>query len=185
MASSLYQRVSADPLSRISPAAGIVGSVVIGADSSVFAGAQLRGDCGQSIRIGARTNIQEGAIIHVSEGHDAVIGDDVTIGHGAIIHGCTIESGVLIGMGAIVLDGATIRTGSLIGAGALVTGGKDFPENSLIIGSPAKAVRTLDEDEVEKMVRTNAREYLQVSKDMVEAGALFNPDETLTFQVGA
>lgn len=185
MAAHVYRRVQADPTSYISPAAGIIGSVTIGAASSVFAGAQLRGDCGQTITIGARTNIQEGVLIHVSPENGTIIGDGVTLGHGAIIHGCTIEDDVLVGMGATVLDGATIRRGSLVGAGALVTSGKDFPENSLILGSPARAVRTLSEQDVETMIRANAREYIEVGNDMVAEGMMFNPDETFTFQIGA
>ena len=185
MASPTYRCVKADPSSYISPAAGIIGSVTIGPESSVFAGSQLRGDCGCSIVIGSRTNIQEGCLIHVSPKCDTVIGDDVTLGHGAIVHGCTIEDSVLIGMGAIVLDRARIRRGSLVGAGALVTSGKDFPENSLILGSPARAVRTLSEEEVETMIKSNAKEYLNTCEDMLAEGMMFHPDGSFTAQIGA
>ncbi len=167
--SSLYRNVTAHPSACLSPAAGIIGTVTIGAAPRAFAGAQLR----------------ENATIHVARGADCVIGNDVTVGHGAIVHGCTLEDHTLVGMGAIVLDGARIRTGSLVAAGALVTGGKDFPENSLIMGSPAKAVRTLSPEEVERMVKLNAAEYVQVAKDMVAEGMLFHPAADFDCQIGA
>ena len=185
MAESTYRRVKADPTSCISPAAGIVGDVELRAHSSVFAGAQLRGDCGQRIVVGERSNVQEGAVLHVGHENPCIVGDDVTVGHGAIVHGCTLEDNVLVGMGAVVLDGARIRRNSLVGAGALVTGGKDFPENSLILGSPAKAVRTLAADEVERLISSGAREYVSVSEEMVAEGMMFHPDGAFCGQTGA
>ena len=181
---SSYQNVSADPTCCISPAAGIIGTVVLGKESSVFAGAQLRGDCNQIIRIGSQSNVQENAVLHVSPGHDCIVGSNVTVGHGAILHGCTVEDGALIGMGAIVLDGARSPSGCLVAAGSLVTGSKPLPPNSLVMGSPARVARTLTDDEVERLVLTNAREYLEVSQTMVEQGVLFHPQPDFCGQIG-
>ena len=174
---SIYQNVSAHPSAALSPLAGIVGDVRIGPNVCILAGAQLRGDCGQHIEIGAGSNIQENATIHVGQSSSTVIGKNVTIGHAAILHGCTVEDDALIGMGSIVLDGAHIRSGSLVAAGALVTGGKDFPENSLIMGSPARVVRELSPEEVESMVKRNAAEYRQVATDMLSEGVLEHPTQ--------
>lgn len=178
-----YRNVSADPTACISPSAGIIGSVEIGPRASIFAGAQLRGDDGRKIVVGEESNVQELACIHVSPASDTIIGKRVTIGHGAIIHGCTIEDDALIGMGATVLDGALITSGCLVAAGALVTGGKTFPNNSLIMGSPAKAVRTLTDEEVESMVRANARGYLEVCEEMIEQGMMFHPGPDFNCQI--
>jgi carbonic anhydrase/acetyltransferase-like protein (isoleucine patch superfamily) len=104
----------------------------------------LRGDT-ETISIGARSSIQEGSTLHTDLGFPLDIGEDCTIGHNAILHGCSIGDGSLVGMGAIVLNGAKIGRGCLVGAGALVTEGKVFPDGSLIVGSPAKVMRALDE----------------------------------------
>ena len=128
----------------IAPGAHVIGRVTLGEAVGVWFGAVLRGD-NEPMRVGARTNIQEHAVVHSDPGAPATIGEDVTVGHRAIVHGCTIGDRTLIGMGAIVLNGAVIGNDCLVGAGALVTEGKTFPDGSLIIGSPAKAVRALDE----------------------------------------
>ena len=128
----------------IAPDANIVGDVVVEAGASVWFGATLRGD-NERITVGAGSNVQEGCILHTDMGFPLVIGADCTVGHGAILHGCTLGDTVLVGMGATVLNGAVIAAASLVGAGALVTEGKTFPERSLIVGAPAKAVRQLDE----------------------------------------
>ncbi len=127
----------------IAPGAQVMGKVRLGEDASIWFNAVLRGD-NDWINIGARSNVQDGCVLHVDPGFPMMIGADVTIGHNAIVHGCTVEDGALIGMGAIVLNGARIGKGCLVGANALVTEGKEFPDNSLIVGSPARAVRTLD-----------------------------------------
>ncbi len=127
----------------IAPSAHIIGRVILGADCGIWFGAVLRGD-NEAITLGARTNIQEGSTLHTDMGSPLTIGEDCTIGHNAILHGCTIGAGTLVGIGAIVLNGARIGSGCLVGAGALVTEGKSFPDHSLIVGSPAKAIRTLD-----------------------------------------
>jgi carbonic anhydrase/acetyltransferase-like protein (isoleucine patch superfamily) len=134
----------------IAPSADLIGDVVLGEEASVWFGAVIRGD-NTAITIGARTNVQEGAVMHSDAGVPLTIGANVTIGHQAMLHGCTIGDGVLVGMGATVLNGAVIGEGCLIGAGALVTEGKIFPPRSLIVGAPAKAIRTLDEATVERL----------------------------------
>lgn len=178
-----YHDVTAHPTSCISPSAGIIGSVEIGPGVSIFAGAQLRGDDSGKIFIGEDSNVQELACIHVAPGNNTVIGKRVTIGHGAIVHGCTIEDDALVGMGAIILNGAVITSGCLVAAGALVPGGKTFPNNSLIIGCPAKVVRTLTDDEVEAMVKDNARGYMEVREEMIEQGMMFHPGPDFNCQI--
>lgn len=135
----------------------VIGRVELGPDSSVWPGAVLRGD-NEPIKLGRGSNAQDGAILHTDPGYACVIGENVTIGHQAMLHGCTIEDGALIGIQAIVLNGAVIGKESLVGAGALVTEGKVFPPRSLILGSPAKAVRELTDEEVQGMQR-NADTY--------------------------
>ena len=126
----------------IAPDANVIGNVSLGVDVGVWFGVTIRGD-NEKISIGARSNVQEGCIFHTDNGFPLTIGADCTIGHGAILHGCTLGNGVLIGMGAVILNGAHIPDGCLVGAHALVTEGKVFAPNSLIVGSPAKAVKEL------------------------------------------
>ena len=142
----------------IAPDAHVIGRVRLGLDVGIWFGAVLRGD-NEPIEVGERTNVQEGARLHADPGFPLTIGPDVTVGHHAIVHGCTVGTGCLIGMGAAVLNGARIGAGCLVGAGALVTEGKEFPDNSLIVGAPAKAVRTLDAAAAEKL-RASARHYV-------------------------
>jgi carbonic anhydrase/acetyltransferase-like protein (isoleucine patch superfamily) len=131
-------------------------------DTSVWFGAVLRGD-NEWIELGERSQIQDNATLHTDPGFPLTIGPDCVIGHNVILHGCTIGARSLIGMGAIVLNGARIADNCLVGAGALVTEGKTFPENSLIVGSPARAVRTLDEA-ARKMIAAAADVYVRRSK---------------------
>lgn len=147
-----------DPGCWIAPSAELIGDVRLGADVSVWFGAVVRGD-NTPMLIGARSNVQEGAMLHSDPGAPLTIGSDCTIGHHAILHGCTIGDRVLIGMGAIVLNRAVIGEGSIVGAGALVTEDKIFPPNSLIVGSPAKVVRTLD-DKAEVALLASAAHYV-------------------------
>ena len=128
----------------IAPNAHVIGNVRIGRDVGIWFGAVLRGD-NELLDIGERTNIQEGALLHTDPGYPLVVGPGATIGHHAIVHDCTIGDNSLIGMGATLLNGVKIGANSLVGAGALVTEGKEFPDGSLIVGAPAKAVRALDE----------------------------------------
>lgn len=142
----------------VAPDAHVIGRVRLGADVGVWFGAVLRGD-GEPLEVGERTNIQEGAMLHADPGFPLTIGPDVTVGHHAILHGCTVGAGALIGMGATVLNGARIGAGCIVGANALVTEGKEFPDNSLVVGAPAKAVRTLDGAAAEKL-RASALHYV-------------------------
>ncbi len=129
----------------IAPSAAVIGKVRLKSDTSVWFGAVLRGD-NEWIELGERSQVQDNATLHTDPGFPLAIGPDCVIGHNVILHGCMIGSNALIGMGAIVLNGARIGAYSLVGAGALVTEGKSFPERSLIVGAPARAVRTLDDD---------------------------------------
>src|ERR1700675_3123052 len=124
--------------------ATLIGKVRLQLDASVWFGAVLRGD-NEWIELGERSQIQDNATLHTDMGFPLTIGADCVIGHNVILHGCTIGERVLIGMGAIVLNGARIGAGSLVGAGALITEGKEFPEKSLIVGAPARVMRTLDD----------------------------------------
>jgi carbonic anhydrase/acetyltransferase-like protein (isoleucine patch superfamily) len=128
----------------------VIGRVRLGIDVGVWFGAVLRGD-NELIDIGEATNIQEHAVLHTDMGFPLVTGRGCTIGHGAILHGCRLGDHVLIGMGATVLNGASIGAESLVGAGALVTEGKEFPPRSLIVGSPARAIRSLDDAAAERL----------------------------------
>jgi carbonic anhydrase/acetyltransferase-like protein (isoleucine patch superfamily) len=128
----------------VAPSASVIGRVRLKTDTSIWFGAVLRGD-NEWIELGERSQIQENCTLHTDPGFPLTIGPDCVIGHNVVLHGCTIGPNALVGMGAIVLNGAKIGAYSLIGAGALVTEGKSFPERSLIVGSPARAIRTLDE----------------------------------------
>jgi carbonic anhydrase/acetyltransferase-like protein (isoleucine patch superfamily) len=150
----------------VAPNATVVGAVTLGEESSVWFGATLRGDI-NSISIGARSNIQDGAVVHVADAFGTRIGDLVTVGHSAIVHACTIEDEVLVGMGAIVMDGARVGARSMIGAGALVTGGTQIPAGSLVLGSPAKVVRALTEQEQES-IQEWALRYVTLSRSYIE-----------------
>lgn len=150
----------------VAPSADVIGNVKIGADSSIWFGTVIRGDV-HKIRIGKRTSIQDLSMVHVthykkedmSDGNPTIIGDDVTIGHKVMLHGCTIGNGCLIGMSATILDGAEIGEGSIVGANSLVTSNKKFPPHSLIMGSPAKVVKSLSKDEVQGLIE-HARRYV-------------------------
>ncbi|WP_429815861.1 gamma carbonic anhydrase family protein [Ensifer sp. B1-9] len=152
---SLRPQTPSDGSYWVAPDANVIGQVEIGDEVGIWFGVTLRGD-NEPIRIGARTNLQENVVIHVDPGFPVTIGEGCTIGHGAIIHGCTIGENSLIGMGATVLNGAKIGRNCLVGANALVTEGKEFPDNSLIVGAPAKAIRTLDDAAVEGLKRSAA-----------------------------
>jgi carbonic anhydrase/acetyltransferase-like protein (isoleucine patch superfamily) len=142
----------------IAPNATVIGRVELAEDVGVWFNTVLRGD-NEPIVIGARSNIQEGVMIHTDPSHPVSVGKDCTIGHHAIIHGCTIGDNSLVGMGATILNGAKIGNNCLVGANALVTEGKEFPDNSLIVGSPAKAIRVLDDEAVENL-RQSAERYV-------------------------
>ncbi|QIT53897.1 gamma carbonic anhydrase family protein [Aquisalimonas sp. 2447] len=145
----------------------VIGEVELGEDASVWPMTVVRGDVNW-IRVGPRTNIQDGSVVHVAHaggmnptGYPTVIGADVTVGHKAIVHACTIEDACLIGMGATIMDGAVLGAESMLGAGALVPPGKELPGGYLYVGSPAKAVRELTEDERD-FLRYSAAHYVKV-----------------------
>lgn len=127
----------------VADSAQVMGTVELADNASVWFGAVIRGDT-ETIRVGRNSNIQDGSVLHADIGQPLTIGDNVTVGHQVMLHGCTIGDGSLIGIQAVVLNGAKIGRNSIVGAGSVVTEGKEFPDNSLIIGAPAKVVRTLD-----------------------------------------
>ncbi|MBL8589656.1 MAG: gamma carbonic anhydrase family protein [Methylobacteriaceae bacterium] len=147
----------------IAPDATIIGKVRIEEGASVWFGAVLRGD-NEWITVGRGSNVQEHCTLHTDPGFPLEIGANTTIGHGCILHGCRIGAGALVGMQAVVLNGAVIAENSLVGAGALVTEGKSFPAGSLIVGSPAKAMRALDPEQIRRM-QFGAGVYAQRWKD--------------------
>lgn len=151
----------------IAPNAWLTGDVEVAAEASIFFGVTLRGDL-MPIRIGKCSNLQEGVIVHTTHDHlPTIVEDYVTIGHGAILHGCTIKSNCIIGMGATILDGATIEKNCMVGANSLVTTKSEFPEGSLILGSPAKVKRPLTEKEIAGL-RDSAERYIKVSRNYLE-----------------
>jgi len=143
----------------VADSAQVLGNVEMGENSSVWFGAVVRGDT-EVIKIGAGANIQDASVLHADIGMPLTIGENVTIGHQVMLHGCTIGDGSLIGIGAIVLNGARIGKGCIVGAGALVTEGKEFPDGSMIIGSPAKVVRSLTSEQQEGL-RLSALHYIE------------------------
>jgi len=147
----------------VAETAAIIGDVQIGESSSVWYGTVIRGD-DMPIRIGARTSLQDNTVVHVTAGrYGTSIGSDCTVGHNAIIHACVVEDQCLIGMGSIILDGATIGRGSLVGAGALVTPGTEVPPGSLVVGSPAKVKRPVNEKEREQILY-GAAHYVELAR---------------------
>lgn len=142
----------------VADSAHVMGNVELADDASVWFGAVIRGDM-DTIRIGRRTNIQDMSVLHADVGMPLTLGDDVTVGHQVMLHGCTIGDGSLIGIGAVVLNGAKIGKGCLVGAGSLVTEGKEFPDSSMIMGSPAKVVRELTPAQLEGLL-LSAQHYV-------------------------
>lgn len=146
-----------DPSAYVADSATLIGKVTLEANASVWSGVTIRGD-NERITIGENSNVQESCVMHTDMGFPLTLGKGVTVGHQAMLHGCTVGDGSLIGIQAIVLNGARIGKGCLVGAGALVTEGKEFPDNSLIIGAPAKVVRTLTEEEIQRL-KLSAQSY--------------------------
>ena len=149
----------------VAASADVIGRVTLHEESSVFYQATLRGDINEIV-IGPRSNIQDNVVVHLADNYGCYVGELVTVGHSAILHACTVKDEVLVGMGAIVLDGAVIGERSVIGAGALVTGGTEIPPGSLVLGSPAKVVRTLSAEEQAK-VKGWAEKYVRVSREFL------------------
>ena len=150
----------------IADTARVFGNVILGDECSVWFGAVLRGDADEII-IGNRTNIQENAVVHVDPGFPATIGHDCIIGHGAIVHGATMGNHVLVGMHATVLNGAQIGNFCIIGAHALVTEGTVIPDYSVVMGTPAKVIKQLTDEQIEK-VKRNAQIYVDLSKAYIK-----------------
>lgn len=148
----------------VADSADVIGNVKLDSNASVWYSAVLRGDSG-SIVIGKNSNIQDNCTVHCSiGGYNVIIGDNVTVGHNAVIHGCTIGDNCLIGMGSVILNGAIINKNCVVGAGSLITERKEFPEGSLILGSPARVVRQLEEKDI-KGIKENADEYIMLAHE--------------------
>ena len=158
-----------DPTCWIGPACSVVGDVEIGAHSSLWYGTVVRGDV-ERIRIGARSNVQDNSTLHVTrDRHPVWIGDEVTIGHRAVVHGCRVGDGALVGIGAVVLDGAEIGDEALVGAGATVTPGSVIESGMLALGTPARAVRRLERDEI-RVQRERTLTYVELAREHHSAG---------------
>jgi carbonic anhydrase/acetyltransferase-like protein (isoleucine patch superfamily) len=151
-----------DPSAYVAESANVIGQVTLAANATVWFGVTLRGD-NERITIGENSNVQDGAMMHTDMGYPLTLGKNVSIGHQAMLHGCTVGDGSLIGIQAVILNGAKIGKGCLVGAGALVTEGKEFPDHSLIVGMPAKAIRTLTQDDLDRL-QNNADGYAQRGK---------------------
>lgn len=143
----------------VADSAQVMGNVELAEDSSVWFGAVVRGDT-EVIRIGRGSNIQDGSVLHADIGKPLTVGENVTVGHQVMLHGCTIGDNALIGIGAVVLNGAKIGKGCIVGAGSLVTEGKEFPDGSMIMGSPAKVVRELTEPQ-QAALKMSAVHYIE------------------------
>ena len=136
----------------VADSAQVIGNVELGENTSIWFGVVIRGDT-ETIRIGRDSNIQDLSVLHADKGEPLTIGDRVTVGHQVMLHGCTIGEGTLVGIQAVVLNGAVIGRNCVVGAGSVVTQGKTFPDDSLILGSPARVVRTLDAADIERQAR--------------------------------
>lgn len=149
----------------IAPGAVVLGDVTVGEDAGIWYHATVRGDRG-AVVIGRGSNIQDNAVVHLDSGFSVTIGENVTVGHSAVIHGCTVGDNSLIGMGAILMNGAHIGRNCIVGAGALVTQGMEVPDNSLVLGSPAKIKRNVTEEEIAANLR-NAKLYVEEAKEQL------------------
>ncbi|GAB6181699.1 gamma carbonic anhydrase family protein [Desulfotomaculum defluvii] len=158
--------MSVDPSVFIAPGAKIFGNVNIQEQASIWYNAVIRGDA-DSVFIGRKTNIQDCCIIHQDKGFPVHVGENVTVGHGAILHGCAIEDNCIIGMGSIILNGSSIGEGSIIGAGTLVKEGQEIPPGSLAVGSPARIIRKLTEEEKNKITQS-AQHYHEMASKLSE-----------------
>ena len=151
------------PSAWIAPSADLIGNIEIAEDSSVWFGCVIRSDVNE-VRIGKNSNIQDLSCIHTDTNTKTIIGDNVTVGHKVMLHGCIIEDNCLIGMSATILDNAVIGEGSIVGANSLVTSGKVFPPRSMIMGSPAKVVKQLTQEDVDKLI-AHAAHYVDYKND--------------------
>ena len=147
----------------IAPGAKIIGNAILKENVSIWYNTVLRSDLNKMV-LGKNTNIQESSVLHVDTDKPLFIGDNVTVGHSATIHGCTVKDNCLIGMGATILNNAVINENSIVAAGSLVTENKEFPPGSLIMGSPAKIVRKLSEEEI-KDIEEHAKHYVELAQE--------------------
>ncbi len=148
-----------DPTAWVADSAQVIGAVSLGVDASVWFGAVLRGDT-ELLTVGRGSNVQDGSVLHADAGQPTTIGEGVTVGHLVMLHGCTIGDNSLVGIGSVILNGARIGRNCLVGARSLVTEGKTFPDGSLIVGSPAVAVRTLTDAQIDGL-RQSALHYVE------------------------
>ncbi|MDA1075247.1 MAG: gamma carbonic anhydrase family protein [Proteobacteria bacterium] len=161
----------------VADCATVIGTVALHEGVSVWFGAVIRGD-NEPITVGRHSNVQDGAVLHTDAEFPCVVGEGVTIGHKAVVHGCRIDNNSLIGINAVILNGAVIGRNCLIGANALVTEGKHIPDNSLVLGSPGKVVKTLSKEEIEELTASalrylnNGRRYRAHLKGQTETDAL-------------
>lgn len=169
LARHLDQKPAIHATAFVAPGAEVIGDVTLAEESSVWFQTVLRGDINRIV-IGPRSNVQDGAVVHLADDYGTFVGELVTVGHKAILHACTVADEVLIGMGAIVLDGAEIGARSIVGAGALVTGGTKIPPGSLVLGAPAKVVRTLSLDE-QAGIKVWAEKYVALARAYRERAA--------------
>jgi carbonic anhydrase/acetyltransferase-like protein (isoleucine patch superfamily) len=167
-ANTRFQPELVDPTAWIAPGATVLGDVTIGADSTVWYQAVIRGDT-DAIRIGRGTNIQDGCVLHADPGVPCTIGDHVTVGHAAIVHGATVEDDCLIGMKAVVMNGAKIGRGSIVAVGAIVTEGTEIPPGSIAMGQPAKVKRQVTERDLAR-IRHAAEHYIESGRVYRTAG---------------
>jgi carbonic anhydrase/acetyltransferase-like protein (isoleucine patch superfamily) len=147
-----------EPGAWVADSATVLGRVALERDANVWYGAVLRGD-NEWITVGERSNVQDGCVLHTDMGFPLTLGADVTVGHQVMLHGCTIGDNSLVGIQSVVMNGARIGRNCIVGAGSLVTEGKEFPDNSLIVGSPARVVRTLTDDQVARL-KASAAHYV-------------------------
>ena len=150
---------SVHPSAWVAGNAQVMGAVTLEEDVSIWFGVVIRGDTA-TISVGKGSNIQDNSVMHADEGKPLTVGENVTVGHQVMLHGCTIGDNSLIGIGAIVLNGAKIGKNSLVGAGSLVTEGKEFPDGSMIMGTPAKVVRQLTDEQIEGL-KKSAEHYVE------------------------
>jgi len=150
----------------VAPNATLIGTVSLGAESSVWFGAVLRGD-NDRIVLGARTNVQDQCMLHTDDGIELVLGEGVTVGHHVVLHGCTVGDGSLIGIGSVILNRARIGKNTVIGAKSLIAEGKEIPDGVLALGSPAKVIRPLTDDEL-RALKESAAHYVAKAKTFKE-----------------
>lgn len=155
------RRPQIDPEAWLAPHSVVSGSVRVGAGSSVWYGVSVRGD-NEQITLGERVNLQDNVVVHADEGFPAVVADDVSVGHGAVLHGCSVGSGTIVGMGAVVMNGASIGASCLVAGGAVVLEGTQVPDGSLVAGVPAKVRRELTEQERARL-RTGIAHYPELA----------------------